>query len=399
MMDVELRNTIKSMEGEVVGWRRHLHQNPELSFEENETSEFIVNILKSLGGFEIMRPVGTGIVATIDTGKPGRTVALRAEIDALPIQEENTLDFKSKKSGVMHACAHDGHTAILLGVAKMLSKLRDELEGKIILIFQHAEETPPGGAIELYEAGVMAGVDEIYGLHFSSVYPTGVFGIKSGVLTAATDEFRIKIIGRGGHSSLPEQCIDPIVIGGSIISAIQSIISRTISPSERAVVSICQVRAGTAYNIIPDTMELGGSVRTFSTKVRQQIQHSLGNLSSDIAQAYGGNVEYEYLLGYDCVDNDPQLAKIAEDIVVELFGQNAVLHIDMVYPGEDFSALHRDCKGMFVEVGTADPEKGTDKPHHNAHYMMDEDMLIPSIEYFLAIVLSRMSKQNDEIGG
>lgn len=391
-MDHHFREIIRQKEADIISWRRWLHQNPELSFEEHQTTKFIIDRLQAFGGFKISRPTATGVIATIDTQKPGRTIALRADIDALPIQETNSLEYKSTNDGVMHACGHDGHTAILLGTAYALSQMVDELTGKIILIFQHAEETPPGGAIELYDAGVMEGVQEVYGLHLSSAYPTGVFGIRSGVLTAATDEFKIEIMGKGGHSSMPEQCVDPIVIGGALISAIQSIVSRSISASERAVVSICTASAGTAYNIIPNTMSLGGSVRTFSVNVRNTIRERLSELSKNIAKAHGGEVAFEYLLGYDCVVNDDELAVIAEETVRDLFGDKAVMHIDMVYPGEDFSALHKDCKGMFVEVGTADPAIGTDKPHHNPLYMMDESMLIPAVEYFTSIALKRVKE-------
>ncbi len=389
-MDQSVRKLIRSIEADVIAWRRWLHQHPEISFEEFETTAFILERLKAFGGFEISRPAKTGVVAALDTKKPGRTIALRADIDALPIREDNALPYKSMRDGVMHACGHDGHTAILLGTACTLSKISEDLAGRILLIFQHAEEQPPGGAIELYKAGVMEGVDEIYGLHLSSAYPSGVFGIRPGVLTAATDEFRVEITGKGGHSSMPEKCIDPVVIGASLISSIQSIVSRSISASERAVISVCTLRAGSAYNIIPDTLHLSGSVRTFSPNVRETIRKRLSDLASHTAEAYGGRASLEYFYGYDSVVNDPALAEAAEAAVIDLFGRDAVMPIDMIYPGEDFSYLQKDCKGIFVEAGTADPLIGTDRPHHNPLYRMDESVLIACVEYLVGMVLSRM---------
>jgi amidohydrolase len=389
-LDKDICDYIQGLEDDVITWRRHFHKYPELSFKEFETTKYITDLLESLAVFDISHPQETATIATFDSGKPGRVIAIRMDIDALPIQENNDLEFKSVHDGVMHACGHDGHTAILLGVAHALAKFPDKFVGKIILIFQHAEEQPPGGAIEIYNAGVMEGVDELYGLHLSSAFDKGVFGIRAGVLTAATDEFRITVKGSGGHSAFPQLCIDPVVIGGEIITAIQTIIARKIAPSEEAVVSVCKVNAGTAYNVIPNTMQIIGSIRTFSEDTRQTIKAELEKLSAGIAQAHGGEADFEYIYGYDSVINEPELALVSEKAVSELFGEETVLHIDKVYPGEDFSALHKDCPAIFVEVGTADKTKGTHYPHHNPQYMMDEDMLVPCVAYFLQMIWLRM---------
>lgn len=389
-LNKKIRDDIQAMEENVISWRRHFHKYPELSFKEYKTAAYIRELLEELPAFVVTHPTETSTVATLDSGKAGRTIAIRMDIDALPIQENNELDFRSVNDGIMHACGHDGHTAILLGVAHVLSKHSDQLFGKIKLIFQHAEEQPPGGAVEIYDAGVMEGVDELYGLHLSSAFDSGIFGIREGVLTSATDEFRINIVGSGGHSAFPQLCIDPIVIGGEIITAIQTIISRRIAPSEEAVVSICKVNSGTAYNIIPNTMQIIGSVRTFSEDARETIEEVLEELSKGIAGAHDGTVEFEYLYGYDCVINDAELAQAAEKAVVDLFGEEAILHIDKLYPGEDFSALQKDCQAVFIEVGTADIAKGTHFPHHSPHYMMDEKMLIPSVEWLVQMIWSRM---------
>ncbi len=391
-MNQELRQKIQGMEEEVITWRRQLHKYPELSFKEYRTTGYIKEALAGLSGIQVSHPTETSTIVDLDTGRPGRNIAIRADIDALPIQEENDLDFRSVHDGVMHACGHDGHTAALLGVAHILANNTEYFDGKIKLIFQHAEEQPPGGAIELYEAGVMEGVDELYGFHLSSAFPTGVFGIRAGVLTAATDEFRIKVIGQGGHSAFPQLCVDPVVIGAQVITAIQTIVSRKLAASDEAVISTCMVNAGTAYNIIPDSIDLTGSIRSFSEEVREKIRGELDRISSGIAAANGGRTEYEYLYGYSSVVNAPELAAVSEEVVSSLFGPQAVMQIDKVYPGEDFSALHKDCIAMFVEVGTGDEAKGTHYPHHNASYIMDEDMLIPSVEYLIGMILSRMKR-------
>ena len=376
----------------VVKWRRHIHQNPELSFQEFATTEYIVNELKDLEGVEFYRPTKTGVVARIKGGKPGRTIAFRADIDALPITECNDLEFISRNEGVMHACGHDGHCAILMGLTMLAAQHREELCGEVVCIFQHAEELLPGGAIELYETGVMDGVDELYGCHLSSNFPTGTFGVRSGALTAATDRFDIKVIGKGGHSSMPELCIDPIVTGAEIIMALQQVISRNIRALDSAVLSVCQVSAGDAYNITPPEMTITGSVRTFDKGVRNKVHERIGAISRGICAAYGADCEMEYQWGYDTVTNDESLTDRVEQALTGWFGPQCILHIDPVMPGEDFSALQKQCPACFVEIGTRNEAKGTDKPHHNPNYIMDEDGLGYGLGLLACVMLDRMGE-------
>ena len=215
--------------------RRWLHRHAELSFREYKTADYLEQALCELEGLELSRPTPTSVMAVLRTGRPGRCLAIRADIDALPIREENELDYRSCNEGVMHACGHDGHAAILLNSVRLLCRRREELCGELRFIFQHAEETPPGGAVEVIRAGVLKGVDEVFGLHLTSTLPTGSFGVCSGVLTSATDRFEIEITGRGGHSSMPQECIDPIVTGAQIILALQTVLSRSLRPSDPAV--------------------------------------------------------------------------------------------------------------------------------------------------------------------
>ncbi len=383
---------VLDMEDETVSVRRRLHEAPELSFEEFDTTAFLVSELEKISGIEIQRPTKTGAVAILNGGKgEGRVIALRADIDALPIEEETGLSFASKKKGVMHACGHDGHTAMQLSVLKLLAKERDELKGEVRFIFQHAEELPPGGAAELERAGVTKGVTEVYGLHVQSAIPTGVFGVRSGALTSATDRFDIKILGKGGHSAFPETTIDPIVIAGELISSLQTIVSRKVAAVDPVVVSICMISSGTAYNIIPDEVSLTGSTRTFSNETRTRLPEILEGIVKGICDAHGASYEFDFSKGYASVINDPELTKIATRVIEEQFGKEAVFDMYPLMPGEDFSAFLEGRKGFFVELGTGNEEKGSTVPHHNGHYIMDEDALKYGVQYLYSLVKDRLS--------
>lgn len=387
-----LLNEVKQLHEQIIEWRRHFHQNAELSFEEYKTSDFIEEKLKSFGNIEISRPTKTGVIGKIYGKKEGPVIALRADIDALPMTETNDLPFVSVNKGAMHSCGHDGHAAMLLGIAKLFSEKTEQLKGTLVCIFQHAEEVPPGGAIEMVRAGVMEGVDEIYGIHLSSNYPTGKFGIVSGPLTSATDRFDIKVIGKGGHSSLPEQCVDPIVAAAQIVTGLQNIVARRISAYDTAVLSVCQIHGGDAYNIIPGEVTITGSVRTFSKELRNNMPVMIKEISDGIAASMGAKCEVSYERGYDSVVNDEALTDTAREVIADWFGQEAVLEIQPVMPGEDFSAFTEaaGCPGVFVEIGTRNEEKGTTRPHHNTTYLMDEDGLYYGTAFFAAMIEKKM---------
>ena len=306
--------------------------------------------------------------------------------------ETNDLPFVSVNKGAMHSCGHDGHAAMLLGIAKLFSEKTEQLKGTLVCIFQHAEEVPPGGAIEMVRAGVMEGVDEIYGIHLSSNYPTGKFGVVSGPLTSATDRFDIKVIGKGGHSSLPEQCVDPIVAAAQIVTGLQNIVARRISAYDTAVLSVCQIHGGDAYNIIPGEVTITGSVRTFSKELRNNMPVMIKEISDGIAASMGAKCEVSYERGYDSVINDEALTDTAREVIADWFGQEAVLEIQPVMPGEDFSAFTEaaGCPGVFVEIGTRNEEKGTTRPHHNTTYLMDEDGLYYGTAFFAAMIEKKM---------
>ena len=331
-------------------------------------------------------------VATLSTGRPGPVVAFRADIDALAMTEATGLPYASQNPGAMHACGHDGHAAVLLSAARLLAGMRDELRGEARFIFQHAEEVPPGGAAELVAAGAVDGVEEVYGLHFTSSMPTGSFGVRSGVLTSATDRFDITVKGKGGHSAIPQECVDPVVIGAQIVLALQGIISRKLNPCEVAVLSICQVSGGSAYNIIPHTIQLTGSVRTFDQTVRENVKRWIEEIARGIARAQGGDIDFAYSYGYGFVVNDPALTEAAAAVIRETFGPQAVVPIGPQMPGEDFCHFLEKCPGFFVEVGAASPEKGITAPHHNPLYQLDEDALPLAAEYVAALLSSRLKR-------
>lgn len=387
-MNEKRKEEVQNMQQQIIEWRRHLHQHAELSFQEYETSEFIVKQLESFGNIEISRSTKTGVIAKIIGEKQGKTIALRADIDALPMKESNVLPYVSENENAMHSCGHDGHTAILLGIAKLFSSKKKELAGTLICIFQHAEELPPGGAMEMVRAGVMEGVEEIYGLHLSSSFPTGYFGVREGALTAATDRFDITVIGKGGHSAMPEICVDPIVTGAQIITGLQNIVARNIKALDTAVLSVCTVHSGDAYNIIPGEMTISGSVRTFSKELRKKIPDMIERITEGITKSNDADYKFSYDLGYSSVINDDHLTEAAKKVINEWFEDERILNIDPIMPGEDFSAFTEEtgCPGCFIEVGTANKEKGTVIPHHNPAYVMDEEGLYYGTCFFAGIV-------------
>ena len=379
----------------VAEMRRWLHQHAELSFQEVETSAYIEKQLKALGGgLEISRPTKTSVMAVLRTPRPGPVLAVRADIDALPMQEESGLPYASATPGVMHSCGHDGHAAILLAAAEILTANAEQLCGELRFLFQHAEELPPGGAAEMVRAGVMEGVQEVYGLHLTSSLPTGEFGICRGALTSNTDGFTLTVKGKGGHSSMPEACVDPVVIGAQIVLALQGIVSRSVKPGEPVVLSVCQAEAGTAYNIIPGEMVLKGSVRTFSAENRAMVRRKIGEIAEGIAAGQGAELAYDFQEGYSSVVNDPALTDFAEEVIRDCFGPAALRPILPVMPGEDFSAFHQNCPGFFVELGAACPAKGITAPHHNPRYLLDEDALTLGVEYTAALLARRMEGPN-----
>ncbi len=359
----------------MIGWRRHLHQNPELSFHEEETSRFVYETLETFGGLELSRPTPTSVVARLVGEKPGRTVALRADMDALPIAEENDFEFVSKNEGVMHACGHDGHTAMLLGAAKILSGMREEVEGEVRFIFQHAEELYPGGAQELVDAGVMEGVDAIFGIHLWSQLEIGKIGLVYGPMLASPDTFRITVEGRGGHAAMPHQTADSIVIGAQVVTNLQHIVSRNTDPLDNVVVSVTRFVGGTTHNVIPGSVELEGTVRSLDEEVRKKVPETMERIIKGVTQAHGASYSLEYQRGYQPVVNDEEVTRVVEETAREVFGEGALELMRPIMGGEDFSAYQQVKPGTFLFIGAGNEEKGITAPHHHPRFTVDEDAL------------------------
>ena len=367
---------LSALEAQVIAWRRHLHQHPELSFEEHATADYVEAQLRNMPGLSLSRPTPTSILAVLQgQAGPGRTVMLRADMDALPIQEDSGVEFASQNAGVMHACGHDGHTAMLLGAAQVLSAQREQLTGEVRFIFQHAEELFPGGAQQVVDAGVMNGVDVVVGTHLFSSIPVGQVALKSGPLMAAPDVFELTVIGKGGHGAMPHETVDPIVIGAHIVTALQTIVSRQRDPLEPAVVSVTTFHAGKAHNVIPNSAVLTGTVRTFDPKLREDIPQLMERLVRGVTGAFGATYTLDYVHGYRATVNDPAVTEGLRAVVKEVLGEQALTEAQPTMGGEDFSAYLTQAPGAFVLIGVRNEAAGISAPHHHPAFAIDERAL------------------------
>jgi amidohydrolase len=380
------------LEAQAIHWRRHLHAHPELSFEEHETSAFVADLLRSFGGLEIERPTPTSVVARLRTGRPGRTLALRADMDALPIQEESDVPYVSTRPGVMHACAHDAHTAILLAAARILTERRDELSGEVRFVFQHAEELPPGGAQELVDAGVMDGVDSVVGIHLFSTVPVGLVAAQPGPLLAFADTFRIEVRGRGGHAASPHETVDPIVVAAQVVTNLQHLVSRTLDPLDQGVVSVTRVAGGTAKNVIPEAVELLGTLRTFRPDTKSELRAGIERVVRGVTEAHGATYSFHFEDGYPAVVNDAEVAAVVEGAVRAELGEHAVTTIAPVMGGEDFAAYLQRAPGAFFIVGAQNEAIGATFPHHHPRFAIDEAALKAGIAVFARTALDTLGR-------
>jgi amidohydrolase len=375
------------LEAQVVAWRRHLHAHPERSFEEHETSRFVHDTLAAVDGLELSRPTATSVVATLRGARPGKTLALRADIDALPIQEENTFEFASVHPGTMHACGHDGHTAMLLAVARILAARREELSGEVRLIFQLAEEKPPGGARELVAAGVVDGVDIVVGAHLWSGLETGKVAVPVGPFTAAADTFSIEIRGQGTHAAFPHLGVDPIPVAAQVVTSLQQIVSRETDPLDRAVVSVTRIAGGTADNVIPERVELGGTARTFTGERRASVRASIERVVQGVTSAHRAEATIDYVEGYGPVSNDAEVAAVVDRAARAELGDGAIASIEPIMGGEDFSAYLTVAPGVFFIVGAQNDALGANHPHHHPRFTVDEAAFGNGIRVFVRTAL------------
>jgi len=363
---------------EVQAIRHQIHAHPELSFREHNTSSFIEEKLKALGIKYKSGVAGTGIVALIEGKEPGkRCIALRADMDALPIQEKNDVAYKSQNDGVMHACGHDVHTSCLLGAAHILQDLRDEWEGTVKLVFQPGEEMHPGGASLMINEGVLDNPkpQAIFALHVYPNLPSGTIGLRPGQYMASADEVYITIEGKGGHAALPHQTVDPIAIAALVITGLQQVVSRKADPLIPSVLTFGKIEGGFATNVIPDKVEILGTFRTFDEKWRYEAHQWIKDFTDQTCAAYGAKATVEIPAGYPSLFNDPTLATQTEEWAKAYLGDENVSHLDMRMSGEDFSFYTQHMPGCFFRLGTNRGNKEFTAPVHNAHFDIDEDAL------------------------
>jgi amidohydrolase len=383
--------TPESVREQVIAWRRHLHQHPELSFHERETSQFIADTLAGFGGLDISRPTPTSVMARLIGGAgAGPVLAIRADIDALPITEANSHSFVSRAPGVMHACGHDGHTSMLLGAVKVLLGHRDQLRGEVRFLFQHAEELYPGGASQMVEAGALDGVEMIIGAHLWLSMNFGKVGVKAGPLMAALNTFRITITGAGGHAAIPQQTIDPIVTAAEVVTSLQHVVSRNVDPLASAVISVTQINGGTTTNVIPGAVEMSGTVRTFDPALRERMPVLMERVVAGICAAHGASYGYTFEPGYAAVDNDEAASDLVRRAVVRALGADVLVEARPTMGAEDFSAYQQAKPGSFFFIGARNEERGMVYPHHHERFDLDERALDYGTRIFVAAALEHL---------
>jgi len=377
---------IKQFHDEMTEWRRDIHQHPELKFEEIRTADLVAAKLEEFG-IEIHRGLAkTGVVGTIRNGD-GPSIGLRADMDALPLEEKNTFKHASSNPGKMHACGHDGHTAMLLGAAKHLAASKN-FKGTVNFIFQPAEEGGGGGELMIKE-GLFEKfpVDSVYGLHNWPGMPAGTFGVASGPIMAAADMFDLTINGRGGHAALPDQCIDPIVVASQVVSALQTIPSRNTHPVDSVVISVTQIHAGDAYNVIPDSVRMHGTVRTFQQETRDKMPSSMLRVAEGVCAAYGATCELNYMSGYPATVNSVQEADISAKAVVDLLGEDKIIRNPTPSMGaEDFSYMLEARPGCYVWLGIGPGKGEAGCMLHSSSYDFNDDVLPTGASYWVKLV-------------
>jgi amidohydrolase len=383
-----LRPAVQALQSDLIVWRRQLHRYPELGFREHQTAEFIDQQLTRWGIEHTVGIAQTGIVATIQANSPGSVLAIRADMDALPIQEENDVPYRSCHDGVMHACGHDGHTAIALGTAYYLAHHPEIFAGTVKLIFQPAEEGP-GGAQPMIEAGVLDDppVDGIIGLHLWNNLPLGQVGVRSGPLMAAVEVFSCTIQGKGGHGAMPHQTVDAIVVGAQVVNALQTIVARNLNPIDSAVVTVGQFEAGTAANIIADTAYLRGTVRYFNPQLQDYFAERLEQVIAGICQTHGASYQLDYQKLYPPLVNAEGMTELVRSVAQEAVETPLGITPEcQTLGGEDMAFFLQAVPGCFFFLGSANTEKGLAYPHHHPRFDFDEMALAAGVELFIRCV-------------
>jgi hippurate hydrolase len=380
-------NRVADLQPDIQAWRRDIHQHPELLYDVHRTAAFVADRLREFGCDEVVTGIGkTGVVGVIKGKRPAgngdvKVIGMRADMDALPIEEETNLPYASKTPGKMHACGHDGHTAMLLGAARYLSETRN-FAGQAVVIVQPAEEGGAGAAAMIKD-GLMDrfGIEQVYGMHNGPGIPVGQFAIRPGPIMAATDAVDIKIEGLGGHAARPHKCIDSVLVGAQVISALQSIVSRTVDPLESAVISICEFHAGNARNVIPQTAELRGTIRTLTPEVRKQVEQRIREVVAGVAQMTGARIDLVYERGYPVTVNHAAQTEFATRVATEIGGPGSVSDTPPMMGAEDFAYMLEARPGAFIFCGN-----GNSAGLHHPAYNFDDEAIVYGTSYWIKLV-------------
>lgn len=401
MLSTKIKKYITENTQEIINIRRELHKNPELSNLEFNTSLLIQNKLTEYGVYLETGFAKSGILGVIEGKKPGKTVALRADMDALPIIEKNESSYKSQNEGAMHACGHDAHTAMLLGVASVLAKIKDDIPGTILLVFQPAEEdAPTGGAQAMLDDGLFNTFkpDVIYGQHVWPDLPVGQIGIRDKEMMGASDRLKIRIKGRGGHASMPHQTNDAVVTAGYLITALQTIVSRSLDPLQASVVTIAKINGGYASNIIADEVTLEGSIRTYDSDIREKLRERLYQICESVGATFESDIEVSYTEGYEPTINTPKWAKIVRESAQEMLGGiDATPELDPALTAEDFSRFLNAYPGAFIWLGTRIEDSENQKSLHDAEFKLNEDALSIGSELMIKTAINTLEELNKEM--
>lgn len=384
----EVRDAAREIHSDLVADRRTIHQQPELAYEERQTSALVADRLRQLG-LEVRTGVGeTGVIGVLHGAQPGKTVLLRADMDALPILEENTTPYVSRNPGVMHACGHDAHTAILLGVARVLTERRDRINGTVKFMFQPAEEGG-AGAKRMIDEGLLEHPvpDAAFALHVDADRYVGQVALCAGAAMAAADRFVITVRGKGGHAAAPHRSVDPIVVAAHIVTALQTIVSREVTPTDPAVITVANVSSGNTFNVIPDVAVIKGTVRTFRDETRTLIQQRFPELVCGIASAMRATAEVDYRLGYPTLVNDEAMVELVGDTARDLYGPEAAIQRNPVMGAEDFAYVLENVPGAMFYLGVRDPSWQQPRPIHTATFDINEDALPIGVAMMAATAL------------
>jgi amidohydrolase len=391
--NVAVNPEVAQLADSVIELRRTLHQWPELGFQEQRTSALVAERLQALG-LEVRTGIAqTGVLGVLRGDREGKTVLLRADMDGLPIEEASGAAYASQNHGVMHACGHDGHTAILLTVAKVLAQRRQQFSGTVKFAFQPAEELPPGGAKGMIEEGVLEnpGVDAAFGLHLWNSLPVGKIGVDEGPIMASVDRFDIVIKGVGGHGAYPHTGVDPIVAGSHVVAALQTVVSREVPPLAPVVVTVGKFQGGTAFNVIPSQAELSGTVRTVDARIRQEMPARLERIVRGITSGLRAEYTFNYAFGYPVTVNDVNKAQFARQVAAAIVGDANVVSAGMTMGAEDMSYFLEAVSGCYLRLGSGNPDKGLIHPHHSALFNFDEAALPIGVDLLTQLTLAYLS--------